>query len=180
MQASSTPRTSRSGPIRWDREDIKGYLSARWNAAVPEELHYDPVKNPRVRAPRCSTPHATFTAWINPPALLCGPGTTSAFNTDLKALNAGIITPAQFIDMNEKIGGIDQRRQLYPVTHRRRSRSDPRTYQSGLMLSGKGGLTNIPIFDNATSGKTAATTTAGSTGPSASVFARPTAIPTTW
>src|ERR1019366_3128975 len=69
----------------------------------------------------------------------------------LNTLNDGIITPTQFLDLNEKVGGIDQD-DNYTAT---RAVGDPeairRTYQSDLMLSDHGGLANIPIFDNATS-----------------------------
>src|SRR4029077_6584300 len=43
-------QAQRTDPVP-DRKDIEGYLSARWNAVVPEKLHYDPVKNPKGARP---------------------------------------------------------------------------------------------------------------------------------
>src|SRR5207249_583725 len=66
----------------------------------------------------------------------------------------GVITTAQFLDLNEKIGGIDQDSNYVPM----RTVGDPnaikRAYQAGLTLGANGGLTSIPILDNATSTET--------------------------
>jgi hypothetical protein len=54
------------------------------------------------------------------------------------ALAASMITPTQFLDLNERIGG--------------RSAGDAgaikRAYQAGLTLGGGGGLGSIPVFDD--------------------------------
>jgi hypothetical protein len=67
----------------------------------------------------------------------------------LNALNAGVITPTQFLDLNEKIGGVDRDSNYRPA----RTSGDPlairRAYQAGLTLGANGGLKSIPIFDNA-------------------------------
>src|SRR5262249_35210162 len=72
----------------------------------------------------------------------------------LNALNAGIITPKQFLDLNERIGGVDRDSNYIA----RRTAGDAgaiaRAYQSGLTLGGNGGLTSIPIFDTASSNET--------------------------
>ncbi len=68
----------------------------------------------------------------------------------LAALEAGTITPAQFLDLNERIGGFDQ--DANPVASR--SVGDlgaiKRAYQGGVTLGGGGGgggLGSIPVFD---------------------------------
>lgn len=65
----------------------------------------------------------------------------------LKALLSGAITPAQFIDINQKIGGLDL--DLQPQTTR--TAADPavlaRAYQSGRIVWGGGGLASMPIID---------------------------------
>lgn len=62
-----------------------------------------------------------------------------------------MITPRQFLDLNEQIGGFDEDGHHTPS----RSAGDPgairRAYQSGLSLGANGGLRSIPIVDNATS-----------------------------
>jgi hypothetical protein len=64
----------------------------------------------------------------------------------LKALNAGKITPDEFIDLNEKIGGFDHDGNYVPG----RSQGDPAAikaaYESGLVNSGGGGLATVPII----------------------------------
>lgn len=65
----------------------------------------------------------------------------------LKALLSGVITPAQFIDINQKVGGLDL--DLQPQTTR--TAADPavlaRAYQSGRIVWGGGGLASMPIID---------------------------------
>lgn len=65
----------------------------------------------------------------------------------LKALLSGAITPAQFIDINQKVGGLDL--DLQPQTTR--TAADPavlaRAYQSGRIVWGGGGLASMPIID---------------------------------
>ncbi len=66
----------------------------------------------------------------------------------LNALNKGVITAAQFLDLNQRIGGLD--RDLQPQLAR--TVADPgvleRAYQSGRIVWGGGGLKNMPIIDN--------------------------------
>ena len=66
----------------------------------------------------------------------------------LAALNAGTITPAQFLDLNEKIGGFDQ--DANPVASRSVGDAGAikRAYQGGVTLGGGGGLASIPVFDD--------------------------------
>jgi hypothetical protein len=65
----------------------------------------------------------------------------------LKALLDGAITPAQFVDMNQKIGGLDL--DLQPQSQR--TAADlaviERTYKSGRIVWGGNGLASMPIID---------------------------------
>ena len=65
----------------------------------------------------------------------------------LAALNSGTITKAQFLDLNERIGGFDHDGNLVAA----RSVADPdairAAYRSGLMSSGGGGLATTPVID---------------------------------
>lgn len=65
----------------------------------------------------------------------------------LKALLDGVITPAQFVDLNQKVGGLDM--DLQPQSQR--TAADlaviERTYKSGRIVWGGGGLASMPIID---------------------------------
>ena len=65
----------------------------------------------------------------------------------LAALNVGSISTTQFLDLNDRISGYDEDANYVSG----RTSADPgavrRTYQSGLSLSGGGGLASIPVFD---------------------------------
>ena len=65
----------------------------------------------------------------------------------LKALKAGVITPAQFLDLNEKIGGYDGDGNVVAA----RTVADPvalrNAYRSGRLLHGGSGLAQVPIID---------------------------------
>jgi hypothetical protein len=147
-------QAQRTDPVP-DRPDIEGYLSARWNPAVPVALRYDPVTNPKGARP------TVFDAAKNVYGVneKTGAALRTYDNTGvqygLNALNAGTITPAQFLDLNEKIGGVDADDNYTPTRAVGDALAITRAYQSGLMLSGKGGLASIPIFDNATSKESA-------------------------
>jgi hypothetical protein len=64
----------------------------------------------------------------------------------LKALNAGVISADEFLDLNDKIGGYDDDGTMVAA----RSHGDPvalqAAYASGLLMGGGGGLANVPIL----------------------------------
>jgi hypothetical protein len=143
-------QAQRTDPVP-NRVDLTGYQAARWNAAVPESLRYHPDTNRTGARPTVfdaarnvyGVDPATGFAWR--------PFDNVGVQYGLKALNAGAITFAQFLDLNERIGGIDHDSNYVA----RRTSGDEvairRAYQGGLTLGANGGLTSIPIFDNATS-----------------------------
>jgi hypothetical protein len=65
----------------------------------------------------------------------------------LKALNAGVITADQFLDLNEKIGGYDD--DFNYVAHRVEGNlaAIKRGQLGGLQENGGAGLASIPVFD---------------------------------
>ena len=147
-------QSQRTDPVP-GRADIDGYRSAVWNDAVPVALRYDPKTNPKGARPTVfDEAHNVY--GVNP-------STGAALRTfdnvgvqyGLSALNAGVITPAQFIDLNARIGGVDQDDNYTAERAVGDTGAMRRAYQSGLMLSTKGGLANIPVFDNATKNETA-------------------------
>jgi len=143
-------QASRSDPIP-DRQDIEGYKSAQWRAAVPTELRYDPAANPRGARPTIFD--AAKNVYGTDPATGAAlrPFDNVGVQYGLNAVNSGVITPAQFLDLNEAIGGIDSDGNYTPSRTTGDSGAIHRAYQSGLMLSGAGGLSEVPIVDNATS-----------------------------
>jgi hypothetical protein len=114
---------------------------------VPENLRYDPVKNPHGARP------TTFDVSRNVYGV--DPKTGFALRTfdnvgvqyGLKALNDGAITPEQFVALNEGIGGYDNDANY--TANRVAANTDAlkRAYQGGLILSGSAGLASIPVVD---------------------------------
>lgn len=144
-------QSQRTDPVP-DRADIDGYLSARWNVsnAVPEALRYDPVKNPEGARPTVFDVARNIYG-VNPSTgAALRPFDNTGVQYGLSALNSGVITPAQFVDLNAKIGGVDQDDNYTAARAVGDVGAIKRAYQAGLMLSGKGGLASIPVFDNGT------------------------------
>jgi hypothetical protein len=146
-------QSQRTDPVP-NRADIAGYQSARWNAAVPESLRYDPVKNPTGARPTVFD--AAKNVYGKNPATGAAlrPFDNVGVQYGLSALNSGAITVTQFLDLNERIGGFDQDANYVAGRSVGDAGAIKRAYQAGLTLGANGGLTSIPIFDNATSTET--------------------------
>ena len=146
-------QAQRTDPVP-NRQDIEGYQSARINAAVPESLRYDPVRNPKGARPTIFDAARNIYG-VNPTTgAALRPWDNTGVQYGLNALNAGIITVAQFLDLNENIGGIDQDSNYVPTRTAGDLNALKRAYQAGLTLGANGGLMSIPIMDNATSNET--------------------------
>lgn len=87
---------------------IPGYASAPFTAAVPVAERYHPVTNPR--GARGTVYDAAKNAYgvDGRTGFALRPFDDVGVQYGLKALNAGVITPQQFLDLNERIGGFDQ------------------------------------------------------------------------
>jgi Tannase-like family of unknown function (DUF6351) len=139
-------QAGRTDPVP-GRVDIADYKSAVWRDSVPAPLRYDPDRNPKGARPTIYD-HARNILGIDPAT---GFARRTFDNVGvqygLEALDAGVITAAEFIDLNAAIGGYDQdtnyvaKRSVGDVSALRRA------YQSGLELSGGGGLASIPVVD---------------------------------
>ena len=140
-------QSQRTDPIA-NRQDIDGYKPAVWNEAMPAALKYDVGTNPRGARP------TVFDAAINiygadpKTGFALRPFDNVGVQYGLSALKAGTITPALFLDLNEKIGGFDQ--DANPVAARSIGNAEAikRAYQGGVTLGGGGGLASIPVFDD--------------------------------
>jgi hypothetical protein len=146
-------QAQRTDPVP-DRKDIEGYQSARWNAVVPDKLRYSPATNPKGARPTVFDAAKNIYG-VNPATGAARrPWDNTGVQYGLNALNAGVITTAQFLDLNEKIGGIDQDSNYAPARTVGDVNAIKRAYQAGLNLGANGGLMSIPILDNATSNET--------------------------
>ena len=65
----------------------------------------------------------------------------------LTALNEGVITPQQFIDLNRDIGGFDRDMNHVSSRHRADPQATRRALESGRILYGGAGLASTPIID---------------------------------
>ncbi|MSR06853.1 MAG: hypothetical protein EXR93_07300 [Gemmatimonadetes bacterium] len=114
---------------------------------IPVALLYDPVKNKS--GARCTTYDHGVAVWGRDPAtgFARRPLDNVAVQYGLKTLNSGLISKAQFLDLNEKIGGVDIDAGFTKVRSVGDRLAVRRGYESGRFLSGGGGLAETPIID---------------------------------
>ena len=128
--------------------------AARFSAteACPEELakelRYDASEESEGRPLRsCGITARTSTDAIRRLASRGVRWTTPGIRYGLGALNAGKITVAQFLDINEKIGGFDIDGNMVPE----RMVADPiairAAYRTGRLNQAQGGLGDLPVID---------------------------------
>ncbi|MFA5495961.1 MAG: DUF6351 family protein [Porticoccaceae bacterium] len=147
MQSGRTdPVPERAAPIPGSAF-VKGYRSAVWHEGMPGELRYHPVDNPGGARPTVFDAARNIYGVDAATGFAKWPFDNVGVQYGLEALDAGLISPQQFIDLNERIGGFD------PDANIKATRSEAeqdvlnRTYRSGIALSGGGGLAQIPVFD---------------------------------
>ncbi|MDB6062531.1 MAG: hypothetical protein JWM78_2634 [Verrucomicrobiaceae bacterium] len=130
-----------------ERKDIDGYKSAAWSPAVPASVRYDSIKNPSGARPTLFDAAKAIYGIDKKTGFARSPFDNVGVQYGLAALNSGVITAQQFLDLNKKVGGYDhdfnyvQKRVVGDIHAIRRA------YQSGLQLSGAAGLAAIPVFD---------------------------------
>lgn len=114
---------------------------------IPPSLLYDPEKNPK--GARCTV----FDHTVNVYGRDDKTGFARRFLDNvgvqygLKALNTGTISKQQFLDLNEKIGGIDADAEFVPTRTTGDRVAIRIAYESGRILNGGGGLSELPIID---------------------------------
>jgi hypothetical protein len=129
------------------RQDIPGYVSGVFNPIVPVSLRYDPVNNPHGLRPTTFDWERHITG-VDPVTLFAlRPYDNVGVQYGLRALNSGAITKSQFLDLNEKIGGYDQDANYVANRTVGDAGAMKRYYESGVEMSGGGGLASIPIMD---------------------------------
>ena len=126
---------------------LRGYQSGWWAEGMPDDIRYSLQENPDgARATIFDTAKNIY--GTDPDTGFAKrPFDNTGVQYGLNALNQGIITVAQFLDLNASIGGFDNNANF--VAERSIADSDTlkRTYQSGISLSGGGGLADIPVID---------------------------------
>jgi hypothetical protein len=134
--------------VSWDR-----FFASRGNAteacppAIPVQFLYNPVTNPG--GIKCTTAEQLVNQLGRDPQTGFARGYYDNVGVQygLAALQAGAITAEQFVDLNARIGGYDVAGNTAPG----RTAADPlgllRSYRSGLVLSGTGGLAVTPVID---------------------------------
>jgi hypothetical protein len=114
---------------------------------LPLSARYHPQTNPT--GARCDVFDHAVNVYGRDPAtgFARRPVDNTGVQYGLAALNAGLITPEQFLDLNEFVGGHDNDGRIVGV----RSVADPlalrRAYSTGRVTNGGGGLAAIPIID---------------------------------
>lgn len=145
LQANGN-QSGRTDPVP-NRKDQEAYASAAWNDAVPQALRYDPVSNPGGARP------TVYDALVNvygrdpKTGFARRPFDNVGVQYGLKALNDGVISKAQFIDLNTRVGGYDADANYVAARSVGDRRAIEAAYRSGVMMSGAGGLKDLPILD---------------------------------
>ncbi|HVN01366.1 MAG TPA: DUF6351 family protein [Caulobacteraceae bacterium] len=129
------------------RDDAPGYKSAVFNDVVPASLRYDPKTNPKGARPTIYD--VARSVYGVDPATGFARRTFDNVGVQygLQALLTGEITAAQFLELNEKIGGYDDDANYVAARSVGDAGAIGRAYQSGLLLGGGAGLAAIPVFD---------------------------------
>ena len=114
---------------------------------LPEALRFHPTENPA--GARCDVFEHYANIYGRDPAtgLARRPLDNVGVQYGLQALNDGVITNTQFLDLNERIGGYDRDGRFRP----NRTEADPKAvriaYETGRVTNGGGGLATTPIID---------------------------------
>jgi hypothetical protein len=134
--------------VNWDLAFAsRGNATEACPPAIPPANRYHPVTNPG--GIRCTTAEQLVTQLGRDPQTGFARGYSDNVGVPygLEALRAGRITAEQFVDINEKIGGYDVAGNVVAA----RNAADPlalvRSYRSGLVLAGTGGLATTPVID---------------------------------
>lgn len=123
------------------------HASTTCDPAIPQELIYDPMKNPT--GARC-------TLWDNMINIYGRDSATgfarSAFDNvgvqyGLEAFNSGAISAEQFVELNERVGGHDQDGNFASARTVGNKDGLEIAYRTGRINSGAGGLSSVPIID---------------------------------
>lgn len=123
-----------------------GWPDAAWNAVVAVGVRYDPVTNPNGARPTFYD-HNVNTYGKDANGFARRPLDNVGVQYGLAALREGRISKTQFLDLNEKVGGVDIDFNFTAS----RTTADPSAlkaaYETGKVLNGGGGLAYTPVLD---------------------------------
>jgi hypothetical protein len=115
---------------------------------VPEDQRYHPEANPG--GVRCTVYDHTINVYGADPetGFARRPLDNVGIQYGLGALNDGAITPEQFLDLNERIGGLDADANVVAERTEADLEATRIAYQTGRLTNGGGGLARTPIIDH--------------------------------
>jgi hypothetical protein len=133
-----------SCPVR--REGARGPNATTVEVLSPD-LKYDAAKNPR--GARCDIFDHHVNSFGRDPktGFVRRPIDNVGVQYGLKALNSGAISTAQFLDLNERIGGYDVDGDVVAARTVGDTIAMRLAYESGRLLNGGGGLAYTPVID---------------------------------
>lgn len=114
---------------------------------LPVELRYHPTDNPD--GARCDVYDHTVNAYGRDPetGFALRPLDNEGIQYGLRALEDGTITPTQFLDLNEHVGGYDDDGKFRVERSEADMPAVEAAYRTGRLTNGGGGLASTPIID---------------------------------
>jgi hypothetical protein len=124
-----------------------GRITVGEYCSLPEALRYDSVKTPT--GARCDVYDHAVNVWGRDPrtGFARRPLDNAGIQYGLGALNAGVITKEQFLDLNAKIGGYDNDGKIVPARTVADLAAIRTAYRMGRLTWGGAGLATTPILD---------------------------------
>jgi hypothetical protein len=124
-----------------------GYNAGTFNAAVPASARYHPTTNPTGARATVFDAARNIYGVDKTTGFALRPFDNLGVQYGLNALLSGAITPDQFLNLNEGVGGYDHDANRVAARSVGDIGAIRRAKQSGLQLGGNGGLAEIPVFD---------------------------------
>jgi hypothetical protein len=134
--------------VNWDLAFAsRGNATEACPSAIPVSERYDPVTNPDGIKCTAAEQLANQLGRDRATGFVRGYVDNVGVQYGLAALNAGQITPEQFVDLNEKVGGYDVAGNVIAPRTAADTVGLVRVYRSGLVTNGGEGLARTPVID---------------------------------